>query len=50
MDLIFVIFHGFLKIAYFIACKKNVDALIVASLFLKEVYKLHGLLSSMVSD
>lgn len=48
MDSIFVIVDRFSKKAHFIAFKKTIDAMIVAHLFFKDVYRLHGLSSSIV--
>ena len=50
IDSIFVVMDQFLKMTHFIACKKTTDALTVACLFFKKVYRLHSLLSSIVFD
>ena len=47
---IFMVVDRFSKMVHFIPCKKTTDVVHVAELFLKEIYRLHGLPISIVSN
>jgi hypothetical protein len=49
-DSVLVVVDRFTKLAHFIPCKKNLTSHQLADLFVKEIFRLHGLPSEIVSD
>jgi hypothetical protein len=49
-DSIFIVVDQFSKMAYFIPCHKSDHAVYIADLFFKEIVRLHGMPSTIVSD